>query len=371
MLIYVCLSSHGYGHASRTAAVLQQLAHRRPEWRLVLSSAVSPAFLSLALGEIRHELRPCRWDVGVVQADALGADPGATLEALEQLERDLPDQLAREAAWLEAQGQPALVLADVPPAAALLAGRLDLPLVWLASFGWDAIYEPMGGAFLARAAACRELYRRGDLLLQCPLDLPMDWGVPALRIGLTSSVPRLDTAELAQQLQLPADRERCVLISFGGMGKAYDPALLRLWPDHVLLGPDPQLAQEPNGRPFPPGVRPLDLMPLCSRMITKPGYSSFCEAFSQGLGIHLVRRSGFAEAPVLEAALRRHGHHRLLEPSAFDAGRWELDQPLLPPEGHPLPGEGAAAAAEALLALAEKRSAVPIDRGERHENAVV
>lgn len=371
MLIYICLSSHGYGHASRTASVLQALAQRRPDWRLVISSAVSPAFLNLALGGIRHELRPCRWDVGVVQADALGADPEATLEALEQLDRDLPAQLEREAAWLAAQGEPALVLADVPPAAALLAGRLALPLIWLASFGWDAIYEPMGGPFIARAAACRELYRRGDLLLHCPLDLPMEWGIPALRIGLTSSVPRLDCAALAQQLQLPADRERCVLISFGGMGKAYDPALLRLWPDHVLLGPDPQLAQEPNGRPFPAGVRPLDLMPLCSRLITKPGYSSFCEAFSQGLGIHLVRRSGFAEAPVLEEALRRHGHHRLLEPAAFEAGEWELDQPLLPPEGGPLAAEGASEAAEALLAVAEKRSAVPIDRGELHENAVL
>jgi hypothetical protein len=370
MLIYVCLSSHGYGHASRTAAVLQQLALRRPDWRLVVSSGVSPDFLSLALGGIRHELRPCRWDVGVVQADALGADPGATLEALEQLDRDLPAQLEREAAWLAAQDEPALVLADVPPAAALLAGRLALPLVWLASFGWDAIYEPMGGAFVARAAACRELYGRGDLLLHCPLDLPMDWGVPELRIGLTSSVPRLDSAELARQLQLPADRERCVLISFGGMGKAYDPALLRLWPDHVLLGPDPQLAEEPNGRPFPTGVRPLDLMPLCSRLITKPGYSSFCEAFSQGLGIHLVRRSGFAEAPVLEAALRRHGHHRLLEPAAFEAGLWELDQPLLPPEQGPLGVGGASEAAEALQALAQEQSAVPIDRGDEHGNAV-
>ena len=29
-------------------------------------------------------------------------------------------------------------------AAALLAGRLRVPLVWLATFGWDAIHAPMG-----------------------------------------------------------------------------------------------------------------------------------------------------------------------------------------------------------------------------------
>jgi hypothetical protein len=122
----------------------------------------------------------------------------------------------------------------------------------------------------------------------------------------------------------------------------------------VLLGPDAALAQEPNGRCFPSGVRPLDLMPLCSRLITKPGYSSFCEALSQGVGIHLVRRSGFAEAPVLEAVLRRHGHHRLLEPEAFERGGWELDQPLLAPSEGPLPNDGATTAALALVELAEQ-----------------
>lgn len=362
MLIYVCLSSHGYGHASRTASVLQELAARRPDWRLVLSTAVSADFLRLALGPIPHERRPCRWDVGVAQADALGADPEATLRQLERLDQELPEQLEREVRWLQEQNQSGIVLADVPPAAALLAERVAWPLAWLASFGWDAIYEPMGGEFEARAEACRELYRRGDLLLRCPLDLPMPWGVPELALGLTCSRPRLDVGALRERLQLPADRERCVLISFGGMGKAYDPALLRRWPEHVLIGPDAALASEPNGRAFPEGVRPLDLMPLCSRLITKPGYSSFAEAFSQGLGVHLVRRSGFAEAPVLEDALQRHGPHRLLEPAAFEAGAWELDQPLRPAQRGPLPVDGAATAAEALIELAEGRSGLPINR---------
>ena len=42
MLIYVCSSSHGFGHAARDAAVLQQLRILRPDWRLVMSSAINP-----------------------------------------------------------------------------------------------------------------------------------------------------------------------------------------------------------------------------------------------------------------------------------------------------------------------------------------
>lgn len=362
MLIYACISGHGYGHGSRSAAVLAELAALRPGWRLVVSTNLAEAFLDLALAGVAHERRHCRWDVGVIQADALGCDGPATLEALAEVSAGWPALVEREARWLEAQGEPVLLLADVPPAAALLAERLGAPLVWLASFGWEAIYGAMGPAFAPWAARCLELYGRGDLLLHCPLSLPMPWGVPELPIGLTASRPRFSDAELRRRLDLPADRQRTVLLCFGGLGMELDPSLPNRWPEHVFIGPDPRLAEVANGRVLPAGTRPLDWMPLAGRLITKPGYSSFCEAFSQGVGIHLVRRGGFAEAPVLERDLQRHGQHRLLSAAQLHQGDWELDQPLLPPTEGPLAGDGAAAAARAIAERAEGRSGDPINR---------
>jgi len=349
VLIYACISSHGFGHGSRTASVLSQLHRLRPQWRLVLSTALPEAFLATAFGPLPVEHRRCQWDVGVLQADALGSDPAATLLALEELEQRLPRQLAAEQAWLAGQNEPVLVLADVPPAAALLAERLGAPLVWLASFGWESIYAPFGGAFLPWAERCLELYRRGQLLIRCPLSLPMPWDIPARDVGLTAGEPRFDGQVLARQLELPREPERCVLLSFGGLGYRLDPACLARWPNHVFLGHDPLLAELANGRTLPGSVRPLELMGHCARLITKPGYSSFCEAMSYGVGIHLVHRDGFAEAPVLEQSLRRHGWHRLLSRAQFGAGDWQLDQPLLPPAEGPLALGGALAAAEILV----------------------
>jgi hypothetical protein len=68
-----------------------------------------------------------------------------------------------------------------------------------------------------------------------------------------------------------------------------------------------------------------------------------------GVGIHLVHRDGFAEAPVLERDLQRHGWHRLLSREQFSAGDWQLDQPLLPPSQGPLPLAGAQQAAQILV----------------------
>ena len=253
MLIYVCLSSHGYGHGSRTTAVLGELASLRPGWRLVLSTALPDAFLALALGTTVHERRSCNWDVGVAQADALGVDAEATLAALSALEDQLPAQLEREAQWLAQQGGPALILADIAPAAALLAERLELPLVWLGNFGWDAIYAAMGPAFAGWSQRCLELYRRGQLRLECPMRLPMPWEQPALQLGLTAARPRLPLAALAERLRLPDERWRVVLVTFGGLGLQLDPALFGLWPDHVFVGPDPPWMVWPTGAACPRG----------------------------------------------------------------------------------------------------------------------
>ncbi len=373
MLIYACVSGHGYGHGSRTASVLTALRALQPDWHLVVSSTLSGVFLNTALeaaraipGAGRIEQRFCRWDVGVVQADALGADAPATLLALEALERQLGATVATEAAWLHDQGEAVLVLADVPPSAALLARALGAPLAWLANFGWEAIYGAMGPAFAPWATVALNFYRQGDLLLRCPLSMPMDWDLPTRALGLTCGTPRQDSAALRRELALPDDPSRCVLVSFGGMGFHLDPQVFAAWGAHEFVVADPRLvsAQAPaNVRALQAGVRPLELMPLCGRLLTKPGYSSFCEALSQDVGLHVVHRDGFAEAAVLERALVRHGRHRLLSQSQLQLGDWQLDQPLVAPSGPQLQSDGAYQAAEALMALASGQPASLIGTG--------
>jgi len=352
VLIYACISGHGYGHGSRVASVLTALHRLAPQCRLVLSTPLPPAFLQLAFGAVPFEQRCCRWDVGVIQADALGADGPATLTALAALHQQLPAQIAAEASWLRRQAGPQLVLGDVAPAAADLAEAAGAPLVWQGNFGWDAIYRPMGPAFAVWADRALAAYRRGDALIRCPFAMAMDWGVPITTVGLTPGRPRCSPDQLRQRLQLKSPPQQTVLVGFGGLGLSLERGLFDRWPHHHFLVSDPQLVDaHPNVSLIPPDLRPLELMPLCGRILTKPGYSTFCEALSLGLGVHLVRREGFAEAPVLERALELHGWHRLLSRQQLEQGDWQLDQPLLAPQAGPLPDDGDHQAAERLLQL--------------------
>ena len=357
MLIYVCVSSHGYGHAARQAAVLIQLHRLRPDWHLVISSGVDRTFLDLVLRNVPVSRRTVRWDVGMLQADALAVDQSATLDALQRLDNDLPALLQSEVDWIRSQNSPTVVVADIPPAAADLAQQLDAPLVWMGNFGWDEIYAPLGGAFRPWADKATAAYQQGLLLLRCPFSLPMQWSLPEQALQLVAADPEPVPLDLEERLR--GDCRQKVLVGFGGLGYSLDPDLFKEWPQNLFLMAAPkdfrqheQLAENGNVVLLPPGLRPLDLMPFCDRHLGKPGFSSFCEAMSSGLGLHVVERQGFAEAAVLMDGLRTHAAHRVLTRQSLERGDWQLDQALNSPAGVPLSAGGAFQAAEALQSVA-------------------
>ncbi len=359
MLIYLCLSSHGYGHAARQAAVLTELHRLYPNVRLVVSSHVDLEFLNLVFRSVPFEHRRLRWDVGMVQTHAFGIDSSATLKALHELEISNPAQISAEAAWIRSQQIPAMILADIPPAAAELADQAGVPLLWMGNFGWDEIYQPLGDYFLAYAELAATEYARGHHLLRCPFSLKMDWGVPEQSIGITAAKPR--PLPIALQEKLASSDAPIVMVGFGGMGFALQPDLFRRWPDHLFLVPQSRSAntsgvdQQPENVIYlPESSLVLDALPFCARHLGKPGYSSFCEAISLGVGLHVFQRDGFAEAKALIDGLQSYAAHRLLERHALELGEWELDLPIICPSQQPLASDGALVAAHAVLEFAAK-----------------
>jgi hypothetical protein len=59
---------------------------------------------------------------------------------------------------------------------------------------------------------------------------------------------------------------------------------------------------------------------------------------------------------VLEAALVRHGWHRLLSQQQALQGDWQLDLPLLPPQGPALEADASIEAARAIGAFVEAQA---------------
>ncbi len=358
--LYVAVTAHGFGHTTRLAAVVNTLLRQQQIEVLPIFVTAAPRWLleRYVQGPFWH--RPQRLDVGVVQPDGLQADLPATWQALKEFQAQAPALIEREAAFIRSQGVP-LILADVPPIATAIAQAAGIPC-WMASnFGWDFIYQDYGEEFQPFVSWIRQLYGGCERLFRLPFSEAMSAFPHQERVGLTGADPQFSAAEVASHLGLRLDRPT-VLLTFGGLGlQGFPYQQLEAFPDWQFLTFDPQAPPLPNlTRLQGQAWRPVDLMPLCRWVVSKPGYGTIAEALRSRTPMACVTRSGFAESPLLIAGLQRYGWHRILSPEEFFQGSWDfLREPPHPPqlpEGLDLQGnETIASALQTYLQAATSR----------------
>lgn len=342
--LYVAITNHGFGHVTRTASVVAAIQARCPEILPILVTTAPRWLLTSYLADdFIH--RPRGFDVGVVQSDSLNMDKAATLTKLAEIRARQAAIVAAEVAFIN-QNRVSLVLADIPPLAAVIAQQAGVPCWMLSNFGWDFIYRDWGAEFGAIADWISDCYRQCDRLFRLPFHEPMAAFPQKFDVGLTGGTPRYNSAFLRQVLGLTTPPEQTVLLTFGGLGLQQIPyAGLAAFPDWRFLTFDPQAPDLPNvialRRPAMQAqvtgldlqhLRPVDLMPLCGRIVSKPGFSTFSEACRLSVPIVTLTRDDFAEAALLIAGIQDYAYHQILTPDAFNQGTWEfLHQSPQPP----------------------------------------
>jgi hypothetical protein len=330
--LYVAITNHGFGHATRAASMAAAVQALAPEVDLVLATTAPQWLLDEYLpGE--YEYRPVATDLGVVQPDSLTMDLPATLARLQEIRAQQAATVAAEAAYLRQRGV-GLVLADIPPLATAIAHAAEVPCWMVSNFGWDFIYRAFGPEFAAIADWIRDCFGQCDRLFRLPFHEPMAAFPVVEDVGLTGGTPRYATADLRTQWQIQTPPERTVLLTFGGLSlQAIPYDRLAQFPDWQFLTFDQQAPALPNLLRVPrQGYRPVDVMPLCGRVVSKPGFSTFSEACRLGVPVTTITRNDFAEGPVLVGGLQDHSWHQVLSPDELIQGDWDfLRQPPCPP----------------------------------------
>ncbi|MGF1570979.1 MAG: glycosyl transferase [Nodosilinea sp.] len=349
--LYVAITNHGFGHATRAAAIAATVKDLWPEVNLILATT-APRWLLNGYLPVAFEHRPVAFDIGIIQPDSLRMDLPATLAKLHHIQAHQAETIAVEAEFLKQRGVN-LVLGDIPPLSIAIAHAAGVPGWMVSNFGWDFIYRAMGGEFEAVADWVADWFRQCDRLFRLPFHEPMA-AFPVMEdVGLTGGAPRYDPDQLRQRWQLDTPPERTVLLTFGGLGlQAIPYDQLGNFPDWQFLTFDQSAPDLPNLFKVPKqDYRPVDVMPLCSRMVSKPGFSTFSEACRLDLPIITITRDDFAEGPVLVNAMQNHAWHRVLTSAEFFQGSWEfLREPLHAPRTtKPLPKDGNLTIARAIV----------------------
>ncbi len=332
MSIYIAITNHGFGHAARTASIVGQIQKLMPSVKLIVVTTAPKWLLDCYIdGDFMH--RQLGFDVGVVQADSLKMDLDETLTRWQDILDRQDEIVAQEVAFCREQ-QVDLIFADAPPLATAIAKQLDVPCWMSGNFGWDFIYRDWGGKFNEIADWIGNLYGQCDRLFRVPLHESMDRFPQIEDVGLTGGDPKYSLDETIAKFNLDRSQQQTILLTFGGLNlEAIPYQNVSQFPESLFITFDLQAPDLPNlvkvtDRQF----RPVDFMPLCDRVVSKPGYCTYAEALKLQIPIISLTRSGFAEAEILLNGIQDYSYHQVISPDVFFADNWNfLDLPIQPP----------------------------------------
>lgn len=346
------ISSHGLGHLSQSAPVLNALRRRLPQLQLTVASALPEVRLRQRIeGAFRIEARTL--DVGFAMHDAFRIDMAASAGAYRALHADWPRRVDDTTAWLQTL-QPTLLLCNAAYLPLVAAARRGIPAFGMSSLNWADLFEHLFGREAWAPpihAQMLDAYRAatGFLKLTPGMDMP---SLPrSTWVGPVAGLGRERRGELQARIGA-APRERVVLVAFGGLDARlplqdwrFAEGLRWLVPAAWQFGHPRVTAIETLGWPF------ADLMASVDAVIGKPGYGTFAEAACHGTPVLYAPRPGWPEQEPLVRWLHAHGRALRVDGAMLRSGRLDAALAALwrlpaPPRVEPVGADEAAALLE-------------------------
>ncbi|HET7697420.1 MAG TPA: hypothetical protein VFK57_17020 [Vicinamibacterales bacterium] len=328
MTVAFYISGHGFGHASRQIEIINALAARRPDARVLVRSTAARWLLERTIAA-RFDLIPDPTDTGVIQIDSLRLDAAATIAAAREFYLTLEARADAEARLLRAR-RVDLVISDAPPLACAAAARADLPAVVVSNFTWDWIYEGYREHLAAAPdliPTLRAAYRHAAAAWRLPLHGGFETFAGASRPDTSAARGLTDVpfvarhsskapAETRARLKLPPDK-RLALPSFGGYG------LPGLDLDSVSLPEGWEIVRGLGGAEvYDAGLSYQDLVRAVDVVVTKPGYGIVSECIANGTPLVYTERGVFPEYDVFVREMPKYVRCAYLDNSSVLAGRW-------------------------------------------------
>lgn len=319
------ITPHGFGHASRAAAVMEAILKRCQHVRFELFTTCPKIFFDNAVGD-HYGYHPIKGDIGMVQLSPLEEDLTATCDQLDSLLPYNPQwvrQLAEQLKQLECR----MVICDIAPLGLEVARQAGIPSVLIENFTWDWIYGKYlddQHRFKPHISYLSRLYHRVDHHLQTP---PL-----CRRVNRTpyippiSRKPRSSRKLIRRRLEIPED-ERMVLVTMGGVPDRFEflstlPAELgcRL----VIPGSDAMPISHDNVKLLPThsDVYHPDLMAAADALVGKAGYSTIAEAYQCGIPFGFIGRPHSPESGALEVFIKERMPHLAIPHASYANGEW-------------------------------------------------
>lgn len=337
------ITPHGFGHATRAAAIMTAAQALDPSVQFEIFTRVPQWLFQQSLNQSLNApfgYHDTLTDIGLAQKNALHEDIAETVRRLDAMLPFDPDwigDLARQVVALGCQ----LVVCDVAPLGIAVARAAGVPSVLIENFTWDWIYESyrQDAAGLApHIAYLQDLFARADYRIQTE---PVCRYVQADIITTpVSRIPRTAAPAIRERLGVPT-QSQLVLVTMGGLSTTNQHTFLDRLAEHTQayfilpgMGDTVQIQGNVVRLPHQSHFYHPDIMHAADAVVGKTGYSTVAEAYHAGAPYGYVSRPRFPESAVMAAFIQSRMRGIEFSEAAFHSGQWLDRLPELLSLGH-------------------------------------
>jgi hypothetical protein len=335
MKLLYYITSHGYGHALRAAAICNQLS---PGAEVVFRTTVPRQFFD---EEVKRPFlyAPAEFDCGCIQTDGVTVDVEKTLSTYAEIADRNCGILDKEAGWCRENGI-GVIASDIVPFAFEVAEKAGVRSAAVTNFTWHTIYEEYARRyreFIPCLEKMRQQYATADLHLSLYPANEMPYFTKKIETGPVGRIG----ADIRRRLLIENNirpQKKIGLIYMGnfGMGPIRWKKLEK-FSEWEFFGLYPLPGFPANYHLVEKKTyRYQDFVASADVIIGKLGYGTCAESFINGLPMVYLPRVDFAEFPVLHAAVSEWGHGYLLSKEDYCGLNWESVLTLVEKRGKPV-----------------------------------
>lgn len=326
MNICFYISDYGYGHASRSIAIIRKLLSEYKYARIYIKNSGAFDYIRHSLPQENIEVFKTNNDIGVIfRENSVIVDREQTRKILFDWTSSWDEFIKKEKRFCESH-RIDLIISDITPQAFVVANELDIPCIAISNFTWHYIFHYLFGNIPA-VEQIKDAYMCADLALVLPFNEDMNVFREQRKVGLVSREITGDKYEMRRSMGV-SDSEMLVYI---GVGRSFNPSFLCNM-KNLDIANLKLLVQSNVYLPFENVIRIPDnetetqnYINMCDLAVTKTGYSTASEAIRAKVLMFFLKREGFREDELIGDAIEGMGIGKSISERSFLDGEWKQE----------------------------------------------
>ncbi len=288
------ISDHGYGHASRSVALIRKLIEKLKNIEIYVKSSYPLKFLRNSLinnSEIKFQR--VKNDFGYVSDENIEINPKKIENRYKNWQSTWESYIFKEKEFCKSR-KIDLVISDIAPQPFIVSDELGIPSIGISNFTWYEIYEDIFKE-IEKLKKLKKAYQKANIGLILPLETDLDPFNRRQKIGLISRENNKNYQTVREEM---GASENEIIIYFG-VGKSYfnNRKSEIQFPDElredysVLVSSGYNLIDNPDYIIPEDETESQDYIGACDLIISKFGYGVVSEGIRSRTPMILAKRN--------------------------------------------------------------------------------